>query len=472
MADISVVRSFPALASAGLPPPSSSPSSLPPRTLRIQCGARIVQWAVGRDDRGSFGLARLRNFIATAFSLDVDVNFALRHASPDRPNDVTYVADDPTLIAVMNRPDALVHVVPLAADGSVASSWSPPSSAFTAYPYPADVVSVLQRRKSSIYIPPPAKISPQARVSGVTQTIRSKLHFTDEGQWKKFSARRLELIDSMALSSKKASEQDDVIIAVADTLREEYGFAPHTLPDFDKLVRAAVQSVRRNRKRLPKGKARSKSLSVERDDPSISAAPQQQQQQQQQYWPALSPNVAPDQQPSYGGYFGYLRPPVVSRIPEHTIVPPPLMRSPSTSSASSVSSGSSSSSTSTSSYSFHHEEPKPGKVIEFMHAGRVVPLWYYPSTRSTFTSLLVAARKALSLPDDALIALYYSAAESAPRAQIASDAEAISVLTGISPLRVEVVSMSQVPLQQQQHLPSLSTVESSRRISIGSLVSV
>ncbi|CAN6672427.1 hypothetical protein TRVA0_046S00562 [Trichomonascus vanleenenianus] len=90
--------------------------------------------------------------------------------------------------------------------------------------------------------------------SGVTQAIRSKLAFTDESKWKRFSARRLELIDGLALSSKKASEQDEQISRVANTLREEYGFPVETLGDFDKLVRAAIQSVRRNRKRQPKGK--------------------------------------------------------------------------------------------------------------------------------------------------------------------------------------------------------------------------
>ncbi|KAK9351790.1 hypothetical protein V1523DRAFT_289134 [Lipomyces doorenjongii] len=59
------------------------------------------------------------------------------------------------------------------------------------------------------------------------------------------------------------SERDDIIIVVADSLREECENPPLTLPEFDKLV----QSVRRNRKGLPKSKARSKSLSVEREGP-------------------------------------------------------------------------------------------------------------------------------------------------------------------------------------------------------------
>lgn len=83
----------------------------------------------------------------------------------------------------------------------------------------------------------------------MTQAIRLKLQFNDEARWKKFSARRLELIDDLGLSTKKASEQEDRIAFVADSLREEYGFPRDTLGDFDKLVRAGIQSVRRNRKR-------------------------------------------------------------------------------------------------------------------------------------------------------------------------------------------------------------------------------
>ncbi len=89
---------------------------------------------------------------------------------------------------------------------------------------------------------------------GFTRAIRSKLNFTNDSQWKKFSARRLELIDSMALSTKKASEQDEEIKNVANTLRIEFGFPDDALEDFDKLVKAAIQSARRNRKRLNKNK--------------------------------------------------------------------------------------------------------------------------------------------------------------------------------------------------------------------------
>lgn len=94
----------------------------------------------------------------------------------------------------------------------------------------------------------------KSKSGGITQTIRLKLNFMDERQWKKFSARRLELIDSLSLSERKASEQDDDITGVADRLRIEYGYPSEALIDFEKLVRAGIQSVRRNRKRVPKFK--------------------------------------------------------------------------------------------------------------------------------------------------------------------------------------------------------------------------
>ncbi|CAI5755651.1 unnamed protein product [Candida verbasci] len=87
---------------------------------------------------------------------------------------------------------------------------------------------------------------------GVTHAIREKLNFKDERLWKRFSARRLELIDTLDLSLKKASEQDNEIKRVAETLRNEFGYDLSYSQDFDKLVRAAIQSVRRNRKRSSK----------------------------------------------------------------------------------------------------------------------------------------------------------------------------------------------------------------------------
>lgn len=97
-------------------------------------------------------------------------------------------------------------------------------------------------------------LSYKSKPGGMTQTIRLKLNFTDERQWKKFSARRLELIDSLSLSDRKASEQDTDITDVANRLRIEYGYPADALLDFEKLVRAGIQSVRRNRKRIPKFK--------------------------------------------------------------------------------------------------------------------------------------------------------------------------------------------------------------------------
>lgn len=89
---------------------------------------------------------------------------------------------------------------------------------------------------------------------GITHNIREKLNFLDERLWKRFLARRLELIDTLDLSSKKASEQEDEIKKVAEILRREFQYGPEYFPDFDKLVRAAVQSVRRNRKRSTKSR--------------------------------------------------------------------------------------------------------------------------------------------------------------------------------------------------------------------------
>ncbi|ODV61617.1 Vhr1-domain-containing protein [Ascoidea rubescens DSM 1968] len=90
---------------------------------------------------------------------------------------------------------------------------------------------------------------------GITKRIRDELKFNDDRLWKRFSARRLELIDSFDLSSKKASEQDNDIKKVANTLRIEFNYDLSNLDLFDKLVRAAIQSVRRNRKRSSKFKS-------------------------------------------------------------------------------------------------------------------------------------------------------------------------------------------------------------------------
>lgn len=87
---------------------------------------------------------------------------------------------------------------------------------------------------------------------GVTHAIREKLNFHDERLWKRFSARRLELIDTLDLSSRKASEQELEIRRVSEMLRLEFDYPASYTSDFNKLVRAAIQSVRRNRKRSSK----------------------------------------------------------------------------------------------------------------------------------------------------------------------------------------------------------------------------
>lgn len=92
-------------------------------------------------------------------------------------------------------------------------------------------------------------MSGDSKGAGVTKSIREFLNFTDNARWKEFSNRRLELIDKFNLSSKKASEQDNDIKSIAIILRDEFGYPVDTTNEFDKLVRAAVQSVRRNRKR-------------------------------------------------------------------------------------------------------------------------------------------------------------------------------------------------------------------------------
>lgn len=72
--------------------------------------------------------------------------------------------------------------------------------------------------------------------------------------WKRFCARRLELIHSLSLSSRKASEQEEPVHFVARKLCSEYGYNPESvLPDFEKLVRAGIQSVRRNQRRFTRG---------------------------------------------------------------------------------------------------------------------------------------------------------------------------------------------------------------------------
>ena len=85
--------------------------------------------------------------------------------------------------------------------------------------------------------------------NGTTHKIREQLQFLDNKKWKLFSTRRLELIDRFKLFEKKASEQDCNIERIANILRTEFDYSIEHQLDFEKLVTAAVQSVRRNRKR-------------------------------------------------------------------------------------------------------------------------------------------------------------------------------------------------------------------------------
>lgn len=85
--------------------------------------------------------------------------------------------------------------------------------------------------------------------TGTTHKIRENLQFLDNKKWKLFSTRRLELIDRFKLFEKKASEQDCNIERIANILRTEFDYSIEHQVDFEKLVTAAVQSVRRNRKR-------------------------------------------------------------------------------------------------------------------------------------------------------------------------------------------------------------------------------
>ncbi|GAV53062.1 hypothetical protein ZYGR_0AI03440 [Zygosaccharomyces rouxii] len=101
--------------------------------------------------------------------------------------------------------------------------------------------------------------------NGTTHKIREQLNFSDEKKWKEFSGRRLELIDKFGLSERKASEQDDNIRQIATILRTEYGYPLSSANEFEKLVTAAVQSVRRNRKRSKKRSGGSGSCTSDED---------------------------------------------------------------------------------------------------------------------------------------------------------------------------------------------------------------
>lgn len=73
--------------------------------------------------------------------------------------------------------------------------------------------------------------------------------FKDSTRWKQFCARRLHLIHNLSLNLRKASEQEEQVRALASELCAEYGFTARAKPDFEKLLIAGIQSVRRNQKR-------------------------------------------------------------------------------------------------------------------------------------------------------------------------------------------------------------------------------
>ncbi|KAG0671718.1 hypothetical protein C6P45_005324 [Maudiozyma exigua] len=111
-----------------------------------------------------------------------------------------------------------------------------------------------------------------ASSSGTTHKIREHLNFKDEMKWKRFSNRRLELIDKFKLSKVKASEQDQNIKQIANILRTEFDYPDETLGDFEKLVTAAVQSVRRNRKRSMKRRAAAAAAAASMSNSSMNGA--------------------------------------------------------------------------------------------------------------------------------------------------------------------------------------------------------
>lgn len=83
---------------------------------------------------------------------------------------------------------------------------------------------------------------------------------------------RLELIDKFKLSKFKASEQDQNIKQIANILRTEFDYPDETLGDFEKLVTAAVQSVRRNRKRSMKRRAAAAAAAASMSNNSMNGA--------------------------------------------------------------------------------------------------------------------------------------------------------------------------------------------------------
>lgn len=87
-------------------------------------------------------------------------------------------------------------------------------------------------------------------MAGLTTQLRNEINvFKDEKIWKQFTARRLNLIETEGLYKKKAKEQDAEIVGVTKILMEEFNIGPDKSGNVNKLVKAAIQSTRRNRKR-------------------------------------------------------------------------------------------------------------------------------------------------------------------------------------------------------------------------------
>ena len=82
-----------------------------------------------------------------------------------------------------------------------------------------------------------------------TKELRRSLALEDQGTWKRFTERRRQLLSTFSLGEQRASSQNDDIVRVADVLRTEFHYPLTARALFEKLVIAAVQSIRRNKKR-------------------------------------------------------------------------------------------------------------------------------------------------------------------------------------------------------------------------------
>lgn len=98
----------------------------------------------------------------------------------------------------------------------------------------------------------PADPAETRRPTESTAQLRARLNFRDDQEWKRFSTRRLELINALRLDEKKPSKQEASVRAVATQLASEFGFPNSAHTDFERLVCLGIQSVRRNRRRPTK----------------------------------------------------------------------------------------------------------------------------------------------------------------------------------------------------------------------------